>query len=149
MKLKHLTTSALALILMSACSDSTGLEVDDLTGTWTASSIVFTSVADPTVSADMVADEGATLTLTLGAEATYTLILTIPQEETEDEAGTYVVSGSTLTLSQTGEGSPEAFTISRDGDTMTLTDNDEEFDFDEEDDAEGGFAPLRFFAWAS
>lgn len=105
MKLRHLTTSAMALIVMSACTDSTGLEVDDLTGTWTASSIVFTSTADATVSADLVADEG-----------------------------TYIVTGSTLTLSQTGEGSPEAFTISRDGDSMTLTVTDEEFDFDTTDD---------------
>lgn len=44
------------------------------------------------------------------------------------------MTGSTLTLSQTGEGSPEAFTISRDGDSMTLTVTDEEFDFDTTDD---------------
>ncbi len=78
MKLRHLTTSAMALIVMSVCTDSTGLEVDDLTGTWTASSIVFTSTADATVSADLVADEGASFVLTLGADATYTFILTIP-----------------------------------------------------------------------
>ena len=33
MKLRHLTISAMALILMSACSDATGLETADLAGT--------------------------------------------------------------------------------------------------------------------
>ena len=41
------------------------------------------------------------------------------------------MTGSTLTLSQTGQGSPESFTIVRDGDTVTLTDTAEEFDFTE------------------
>ncbi len=135
MKLRHLTTSAMALILMSACTDTTGLEVDDLAGTWTASSIVFTSVADPLVTADLVAD-GATMTLTLAEDNTYTLVITFPQEENEDEAGSYVVAGSTLTLSQTGEGSPSVFVIIRDGDTMTLTVADEEFAFVEGADEE-------------
>jgi hypothetical protein len=76
--------------------------------------------------------EGATLTLTLGEDDTYTWIFTkeVP-EESEDEAGAYVVTGSTLTLSQTGEGSPESFTIVRDGNTMTLTVTEEDFDFTE------------------
>ena len=39
--------------------------------------------------------------------------------------------GSILTLSLTGEGSPQAFTVARDGDTMTLTVTDEVFDFTE------------------
>ena len=130
MKLRHLTISAMALILMSACSDATGLETADLAGTWTASSIVFTSVADPEVSVDVVTVEGATLTVTLGEDDTYTWIFTneVP-EESENEAGSYVVTGSTLTLSQTGHGSPELFTIVRDGNTMTLTVTDEDFDF--------------------
>jgi hypothetical protein len=56
----------MTLILMSACSDATGLKTADLAGTWTAISIVFTSVADPEVSADLVTVEGARLTPTLG-----------------------------------------------------------------------------------
>lgn len=133
MKLRHLTTSALALILISACSDSTGVEVDDLAGVWTAQSLVFTSVADPQLSVDLVVSEGAAATLTLGEDATYTLVITFTQfpDENENEAGTYVVTGSTLTLSLNGTGSPEPFTIVRDGDTMTLTATDDEFDFDD------------------
>ncbi len=128
MKLKHLTTSALALILMSACTDATGVEVDDLAGTWTATAMVFTSAADPTTFVDLV-PEGAALTLVLGAEGSYSFIYVSPWEPTEDEAGVYEVSGTTLTLSVTGTGSPEAWEISRNGDTMTLTDSAEVFDF--------------------
>ena len=130
MKLKHLTTSALALILMSACTDdgATGVAPDDLAGTWTATAMVFTSVADPATSADLVL-EGATLTLVLGADGSYSFIFVFPGEPTEDEAGVYEVSGTTLTLSITGTGSPDAWEISRNGDTMTLTDSAEVFDF--------------------
>ena len=61
----------------------------------------------------------AELTLVLVADATYTF--TSPLDPTENEAGSYAVVGTTLTLSQTGTGSPKPFMISRDGNTMTLT----------------------------
>ncbi len=115
---------------MGACTDDgvTGVEPDDLAGTWTATAMVFTSAADPTTSVDLV-PEGATLTLVLGAEGSYSFIYDSPWEATEDEAGVYEVSGHTLTLSITGTGSPDAWEISRNGDTMTLTDSAEVFDF--------------------
>ena len=137
MKLRHLTTPALALILMSACSDDgTGVDPDDLAGTWTATSIVFTSVADPTVSVDLVAEEQAGLTFTFGDDDTYTLVFTFPGEEIENETGTYVVSGSTLTLSPSDQEESDNFAIVRDGNSLTLTANDEDFAFDDEADEE-------------
>ena len=137
MKLRHLTTPALALILMSACSDDgTGVDPDDLAGTWTATSIVFTSVADPTVSVDLVAEEQAGLTFTFGDDDTYTLVFTFPGEEIENETGTYVVSGSTLTLSPSDQEESDNFAIVRDGNSLTLTANEEDFAFDDEADEE-------------
>ena len=65
MNKRHLTISALALILMSACSDATGVLPEDLAGTWTAASLVFTSVENAELTADLV-DEGAGMTLVLG-----------------------------------------------------------------------------------
>jgi len=79
---------------------------------------------------DMVT-EGAALTLTLSAAATYDFLFTFPMEDDEVESGSYVVTGNTLALSPTGTGSPESFTIARNGDTMTLT-SDDEFDFDDD-----------------
>ena len=129
MKNRHLISSALALVLVTGCGDATGVTADDLAGTWTTQSMFFTRVADPLLSVNLVAF-GASLTLVLGADETYSITFVFPGEPTEEEMGTYTVSGSTLTLSETGTGSPEAYTMSRDGDTMTLT-LDDVFDFTE------------------
>ena len=120
MKHKHLTISALALILMSACTEATGVEPNDLAGTWTATSIVFTSVADPMLTLDL-ATEGATMSLPLNADSTYSWAFVFPGEPTENETGTYTVSGNTMTINDSSQGSPETFTIVRSGDTLTLT----------------------------
>ena len=131
MKLKHLTTSALALILMTGCGDDDGMgvEPDDIAGTWTATAIVFTQTAAPMESVDLVTAEQATVTLVLGTDETYTFTFASPMEN-ETETGTFTVSGSTLTLNPTG-GDPETFTVVRNGDSMTLTGTDT-FEFDEQ-----------------
>lgn len=133
MNKRHLTISALALILMSACSDATGVTIDDLAGEWTASSIVFTSTEDATLSVDQV-EAGAILTLVLGPTGSYTFAFTFPEEEGEDETATYTVDGSTLTITPDPEAHPEGeveeFIIERDGDSMTLTAPDF-YDFDD------------------
>ena len=135
MKLRHMTTSALALILMAACTEvtgvddeTTGVEPDELAGTWTSTSMVLTSVADNTLSVDLVAEEGAVATLVLETNGTYTFTFVSDVEATENEAGTYTVSGSTLTIDPTGTKGPETFTVSRTGDTMTLT-GDDDYEF--------------------
>ena len=129
MKLRHLTTSALALILMAACTDATGVgvEPDDLVGKWTSTSLIFTSVADPSVSMDLVAEEGAQVILVLGADGAYTFTFTSDVEATENETGTYTVSGNIMTVTPvTPEGlEPEDILIARVGDTLTLTLDDE------------------------
>ncbi len=129
MKLRHMTTSALALILMAACTEATGVgvEPDELAGTWTASSFILTSVADPNVWIDLVAEEGAQMTLVLGADGTYTFDFTSTVEEAEHEEGTYTVSGNIMTVTPvTPEGlDPEEMGIVRVGDTLTLTMDDE------------------------
>lgn len=108
-------------------TDETGVEPANLAGTWTATAIVFTSVANPTLSVDEVAD-GATMTLQLSADGTYTWNFVFPGEPDENETGTYTVSGSILTVAQTG-GSQETMGVSRNGDTMALT-LDDTYDFD-------------------
>ena len=119
----------MALMVMSACSDSTGLEPDDLAGTWEATAAVMTSVAEPTVSFDLIA-EGGTLTIVLNADGGYVFTSAFPGEAPEIEIGTYSVAGDVLTITAVGE-DPETFTIARDGDTMTLT-GDDDFDFNDD-----------------
>ena len=131
MKLRHLTTSALAVMLIAGCDDTTtGVDSDDIAGTWTATKIVFTQTAAPMTVVDEV-DKGASLTLVLGLDDSYTFTFTSP-DENEAETGTYSVSGSTITLTETGSTQTETFEISRDEDTMTLTDDDDMFEFDEQ-----------------
>ena len=120
MNKRHLTISALALILMSACTEATGVEPVDLAGTWTAASLEFTSVEHPELTADLV-DEGANLSLLLDAEGGFTLTFTFPQAEDEVDTGTYEVEGSSLTLSDSIELTGDVYDVSRNGDTMTLT----------------------------
>ncbi len=131
--------------MMAACTDLTGVDdatgvddetgVDDATaveptnlaGTWTATSIVFTSTANSSLSVDEVAN-GATMSLTMTADGTYAWTFVFPGEPTENESGTYTVSGDTLTVTPTG-GTQETMVVSRNGDTMTLTLADT-YDFD-------------------
>lgn len=72
MNKRHLTISAMALILMNACTESTGVEPVDLAGTWTVMPFEFTSVENPELTTDLV-DEGATPTLVLDTEGGFTL----------------------------------------------------------------------------
>ena len=135
MKLRHLTISTLALILMTGCGDDavTGVNADLIAGTWTATKMVFTADADPNDFVDIIADEGAALEIVFDADGTYDFTFTFPGFPDENETGTYSVSGSTMTITPAGEAA-ETFTISRDGDTMTLTDADD-FDFGAGDEA--------------
>ncbi len=129
MKLRHLTTATLALILMTGCGDDegTGVDPDDIAGTWTGTSMLFTQVAAPNATVDIIVDDVATLVIVFNADGTYTFAFTFPPDPDENETGTYSVSGSTMTITPTG-GVAETFTIVRDVDTMTLTDDDD-FDF--------------------
>jgi hypothetical protein len=118
---------------MAACTDATGVdettgvEPDALTGTWTSTSFVLTSVANPSMTMDLVAEEGALLTLVLGADGAYTFTFTSTVEPTENETGTYTVSGNIMTvIPVTPAGlAAEVIGIVRVGDTLTLTLDDE------------------------
>ncbi len=126
MKLRHLTTATLALILMTGCGDDggTGVDPDDIAGTWTATSMLFTQVAAPNATYDIIVEDVATLVVVFNAAGTYTFTFTFPPQPDENETGTYSVSGNTLTSTPTG-GVAETTEISRNGDTMTLTDDDD------------------------
>ena len=146
--IRNLTISALAVMLMAGCTDSelTGVEPDDLAGTWMATSLVFSSDEGDLVSEDEV-DAGAVVTLVLLANGTYTFSFVFG-DEIENETGTYTVSGNTITVTPlTPEAlDPETMDIVRDGDTMTLT-MDDHYDFtpdDEVDDEEAAMMVIVF-----
>ncbi len=130
MQLRNLTVPTLALVLMTGCGDATGVEPDDIAGTWRATSAVFTQVSDPTMTADPVVDDGAVVTLALGSNLNYTFS-SVLAPESDTESGTFEVTGSTLTLTPSPPtAEPEqTFTIVRDGDSMTMTGTDT-YEFD-------------------
>ena len=74
------------------------------------------------MTADPVVDDGAVVTLALGSNRNYTFSFVLPSES-EIEAGTFEVTGSTLTLTPSPPTAVPAqtFTVVRDGDSMTMT----------------------------
>ncbi|MDH4043700.1 MAG: lipocalin family protein [Gemmatimonadota bacterium] len=117
----------LGIVGAVACSDS--LAPTDIAGTWNATSFVFTSVADPTESVDVL-DFGVTLSMTFEAGGAVTLRIT-EGGSTETETGTYTIDGSTFSITTSGDTSTG--TISKSGNTLTLRiDTGVEYDFDDD-----------------
>lgn len=122
--------AALTLVVCSlACADSTGVTPSDLEGTWTAQSVLFTNMVSSSETFDLIAN-GGSYAITLMPDGEFTSSFTFEQES-ESLSGTYSVSGSQITISESGQGSPETFSITRDGNTMVLSGIDS-WDFDED-----------------
>ena len=116
--------------LLASCGDSTGVQPDDLAGTWTATSFVFQSVATPALQVDVVDEQDLTITATIQSSGDVSLTIT-GTGINETSNGTLTVTGSNFTLVLDGDTSTG--TISRDGDVLTLTfTSGLEFDFDQD-----------------
>ena len=115
----------------SACSDSTGLEANDLAGTWGATVWELTNPAVADQSVDVLA-AGGSLTIMFNSDSTFTSTILDPGETIPDvDTGTYEVVGSVLTIAESGSGSPTPFQAVRDGNTLTLTSSDGDYDWDD------------------
>ncbi len=131
-------TSSLGIALLASvavgCSDSAGPEGSatpaDLVGQWIASAYTVTSVADPTMSAELIA-LGMTLTITF-TETSYTGVVTFPGEPQEDFSGTYTIEGQSLILDEVGEVDLETMAYSLLGSILTLSGDDDSYDFDDD-----------------
>ncbi len=108
------TTLALALVVSTACSES--LAPDDIVGTYDATTMVFTSVADPNTTADVLA-MGYTFTIQFNANGTLSTAFTLGGS-TDTDSGTYMIDGSNFTLTIGGD--PSTGTISKSGDRLTI-----------------------------
>lgn len=91
----------LALLVLSTagCNDSTSPEqitIDDLAGTWTATSFVYTSTVDAADQWDLVAN-GGSLTMVITAAGAFTGTTVLPSTAVETYTGMMSVSGSRLT----------------------------------------------------
>jgi hypothetical protein len=128
MKARNLSV-CLGVAVALGCSDSTGVAVEDLTGTWVAIQYVFTNPANQSESIDWIA-AGASLTIAIDAAGDYTATIVEPGNAPEVISGTIAVEGDVVTISESGTGSPTPYVASRSGDTLTLDTSDEEYDFD-------------------
>lgn len=129
MEIRNSATAPLVLLLALACGDSTGISAEKLAGTWTATEFVFTNQANLSQSVDWI-PLGASFTLTIRADSTFTTTLREPGGVVDTDTGIISVAGNVLTIAESGQGSPTPFTAVRDGDVLTLTTTDADFDFD-------------------
>ncbi len=127
--MRRFTIATFVLLLALACGDSTGILPEQLAGTWTATEYVFTNQANSSQSVDWL-PLGASFTLTIRADSTFTATLREPDSTVDTDTGIVSVVGTVLTIARSGQGSPTPFIAVRDGDVLTLTTTDEDFDFD-------------------
>ena len=131
-------TSSLGIALLASvavgCSDSAAgpgsATPSDLEGVWLSSAYTLTNVANASQSVSL-STMGLSITITF-TETTYAGIASFPGEPAEDFSGTYTIDGQTLILNETGQGTPEIMTYILSGSTLTLSGDDDEYDFDED-----------------
>ena len=121
-------------VLAGACGDGgTGPDEEELTGTWRATKMEYVSVANSSQKVDVVA-LGATVTLVLDSDGTYTLTTAVPGQGQEILSGTWSASTDVLTCQWSGQYSGEMqFEMSLSGDTLTLSGAHTDFDINGDD----------------
>jgi hypothetical protein len=125
----------LAVLLLASCGDdddTTGPVNNGLVGTWDATAIQLTSVANPGTVVELIS-QGANGRLVLQADGGFGLSVGIPGEPTEFGNGDWGVTTDVLTL-DFGDGDIQGiwqFDFVLNGNTLQLTGADAEWDFDE------------------
>ena len=132
--LRTLIAPLLAVTFLAGCGDSIGADstpeevANALAGTWNATSFVFTNDANSSETFDLLAD-GGSFSITFTAAGGFSGSSTF-EGVTDTFSGTYVVQGTNLITTDTGEFESETVTFTLSGNTLTLT-LDDEFDFDD------------------
>lgn len=121
-----------ALVALLGCgSDSTspaGLTINDLVGSWIATSDLYTNNANSSETFDLVA-EGGEVRFTMLAGGGTRIWITLDTYMDEFDAAV-TLNGTTLTIDPVEAGrETTTFEITLVGNTLTMTDADSEFDF--------------------
>jgi flagellar basal body rod protein FlgF len=122
----------------AACSDS--LAPADVAGTWDATSVVFTSVANPSTNSGNLILLGASLSMTLNANGSAS-VTTDDGTGPSTDTGTFAIDGSTFTLTLGGDVSTGTIELSGDTLTVRIT-TGVEFDFDDDGTDEAATAVI-------
>ncbi len=113
-----------------ACGDdSAGPAASEITGTWQATKVEYVSVAQPSVSVDLIADEDWSATLVLGANGSYTFTRTPPGGQPLVDTGTWELDGDVLNVAPAGTQFRLQFDIALSGNTLRLSGADVEYAF--------------------
>ena len=112
---RSLTALAVGLAAL-ACGDATGVDPEDLVGTWSTFTAIATNPANPSETADLVAI-GVSLTFVIEASGRVETIFEY-QDIIDRDVGTLTVTDGEFTL--VIEGRPLTGTISRRDDTLTI-----------------------------
>ena len=120
------------IVLSLSCGDGTGIETDDLIGTWDATKLEFTNPANPVQHVDLIL-EGWTYVMILHADGTYAATLDDPDGPPEAITGVWEVTIDVFRMKDDTEPWWREFDLSRSGNTLTLTGADLNFDFGEGD----------------
>jgi hypothetical protein len=122
------------VLAVAACSDSEqvtgpeGITIEDLVGSWTASSHTFTNNADPGEALDLIANGGETRVTVLSGGGARTWV-TFGEFSDEWDAQ-LTIAGGTVTSRPVEASRPvRTWTFTLVGNLLTLTDTDSEFDF--------------------
>jgi hypothetical protein len=123
--------AALAALAVSlACGDGgNGPSRDQFAGTWDATKLEFTNVANTSEKVDVIADLSGTFVIVLESNGTYQATATVPGQPVENTTGTWSVSSDVLTIKETGVSFNLQFNWSLSGNTLTISGADSEFDF--------------------
>ena len=111
-------------LLIGGCGDSTGLTVQELTGTWNATQYLYTNPANTSQAVDIVTAQGASFAMTVASDSTVSTLFDDGQVGSSSDSGTFDASGAALTLGS------NTFNTSRSGDQLTLVDDTNAYDFD-------------------
>lgn len=122
--MKRLTIGLfVASLAMLGCEDVIGIGLQDLQGTWNATTYRFAENAAPSNTIDLIQRDGASFVLTVDADGTASTLLDDGLGGSSSDSGT--LDGTHTTLNLGGM----AFRALRSGEVLTLTDVSQSFDF--------------------
>lgn len=122
--------AALTVVGLWGCSeDPAGPQAGDLFGFWGAVQHEHTSLADPDLTYDLIADGGGTYSLELLRDGTYRWTLNSPQGNTTG-TGSFAVAAGKLTLTPESGGEPTVYSATLGDIFLTLRNEDAAWDFD-------------------